>query len=185
MFTLHPNLKDMNISKNTVFIILLVAVAALSRLVPHIPNFTPIAAIGLVAASYFKKNHSAFVVPIFAMLLSDFFIGFHSTMFWVYGSLIAIVFLGQFLLKKVSVLNVVLSALISSILFFVITNFGVWVSYDFYAKNWAGFTECYLMAIPFFVNTLMGDAFYCTVLFGVIFAVQKYVFKSRLVFAEV
>lgn len=174
----------MTISKNTVFIIFLVLAAALSRLVPHIPNFTPIAAIGLMAASYFKKNHFAFVVPILAMLISDFFIGFHSTMVWVYGSLVAIVFVGQFLLKKISVLNVALSALISSVIFFIVTNFGVWISYDFYPKTWAGFVECYTLAIPFFTNTLMGDAFYCTILFGVMYAAQKYVFKSKFIFLK-
>lgn len=166
-----------NTSKTVFVVVFLIVIAALSRLLPHIPNFTPIAAIGLFSASYFHKKYLAFAVPILAMLLSDFFIGFHTTMLWVYGSMVAIVVLGQYLLQKISVVRVLGSAMVSSIVFFVVTNLGVWISWDFYAKTWAGLVQCYTLAIPFFGNTLMGDVFYCTVLFGSFALAKRYILK--------
>ncbi len=163
------------ISKSAIIVFLMVLAAALSRLIPHIPNFTPVAAIGLFAASFFQRKIYAYLVPLVAMLISDMFLGFHSTMIWVYGSLAVIVCVGQIMLQKISLFRIFGSALLSSILFFVITNFGVWISYDFYAKTWAGFVECYTLAIPFFTNTLLGDFFYCSVLFGIFALAKKYV----------
>lgn len=161
-------------SNTGIFVLFMIMIAALSRLVPHLPNFTPIAAIGLFSASYFNKKYFSFGIPLVAMLISDVFIGFHSTMVWVYGSLIVIVFAGQYLLKKVSVVNVVVSSLVSSVIFFVVTNFGVWLTADFYSKIWAGFVVCYVQAIPFFGNTLMGDLFYSSLLFGTFALAKKY-----------
>lgn len=143
-----------------------IVAAALSRLLPHLPNFTPIAAIGLFASAFLYNRKLAIFISLFAMLLSDFFIGFHNSMVWVYGAFILIILGGSYLKNNVSIINVVLASLISSIVFFVVTNFGVWVGSGMYTIDLKGFTQCYSMAIPFFSNTLMGDLFYCTILFG-------------------
>lgn len=144
----------------------LILAAALSRLVPHLPNFTPIAAIGLFAASYFADRKMALLISFCAMLLSDVFIGFHSSMIWVYGAFLVIILGGSYLKNSISLVNVFVASLLSSIVFFLVTNFGVWIGSGMYSIDFKGFIACYVMAIPFFGNTLMGDLFYCTVLFG-------------------
>jgi hypothetical protein len=150
----------------TVILVALILGAALSRMLPHPLNFTPIAAIALFGGAYFNNRFIAILVTLSAMLLSDLFIGFHSSMIYVYGAFALITLLGFSLNGKVSVLNVGVKSLLSSVIFFVITNFGVWNGSGMYSLNLNGFTECYVMAIPFFGNTILGDLFYCTVLFG-------------------
>ena len=144
--------------------ILLVGFAALSRFVPHPPNFAPIAAMALFGGVYLEKRFS-FIVPLAAMLISDYFIGFHNTMPFVYGSFILIALLGVWLRNHKTLGWIIGSSVASSVLFFVVTNFGVWVMGG-YPQNFAGLVECYVAAIPFFRNTLFGDLLYVMVLFG-------------------
>jgi hypothetical protein len=146
---------------------ILILAAALSRLLPHPDNFTPIAAIALVGGVYLEKRF-ALIIPLAALVISDIFIGFHSTILFVYGSFVLIGLLGLWLKSHKKFLPVLGTALLSSILFFVITNFGVWLTGSgwFYPKTWQGLVECYVMAVPFFRNTLAGDLIYTGVLFG-------------------
>jgi hypothetical protein len=155
----------------------LVLAAAMSRLLPHPPNFTPIAAIALSSAVYLDKRY-AFFVPLAAMLVSDYFLGFHSGMFWVYGCFVAISFIGLWLRSHKRPLPVVGASLASSVLFFVVTNFGVWATGTMYPKTWAGVLECYTLAIPFFQNTVVGDLVYAASLFG-LFELGRVVLKSE------
>ena len=85
---------------------------------------------------------------------------------WVYASFALIIVLGFVLLKKVSINNLVIASLSSSVLFFLITNFGAWMSSTIYAKTFSGLIAAYIAGIPFFWNTLAGDLFYVSVLFG-------------------
>lgn len=160
-------------------LVLLIFLAAFSRLIPHPANFTPIGAMALFGAAYFSKKHIALIVPITAMWLSDLvlnnivfsqhftsFVWWHQGAYWTYGSFILIGFIGFSLLRKVKVQTVLLSSLSASILFFLLSNFGVWMSATIYAKNMSGLIVCYTAAIPFFGNTLLGDLFYCGILFG-------------------
>lgn len=145
---------------------LLVFVAAFSRLLPHPANFTAIAAIALFGGVYLEKRF-AFVVPILAMLMSDYFIGFYSGMYWVYGSFVLIGLIGVWLKNHKKPLYILGGTFASSILFFVVTNFGVWMTPgSMYAPTWAGLVECYVLAIPFFRNTLSGDLFFVAVMFA-------------------
>jgi hypothetical protein len=144
--------------------VLLVAFAALSRFIPHPANFTPIAAMALFGGVYFGKRY-AFVIPLAAMLVSDYFLGFHNVLPYVYGSFILIGLIGIWLKGHKSLGWIVGASLTSSILFFIITNFGVWMTGG-YPQNLAGLVECYIVAIPFFRNTLLGDLLYVGVLFG-------------------
>ena len=157
---------------------ILLFVAAFSRLIPHPLNFTPIAAIGLFGAVYFDKKF-AFVVPFAAMVISDYFIGFYNQIYWVYGSFILIAFMGLWLKNHKSIIAIAGTTLASSILFFVVTNFGVWFSGTMYSKDVAGILECYVAAIPFFKNTVAGDASYVAVLFGAYELVLKYFPESE------
>jgi hypothetical protein len=101
-----------------------------------------------------------------AMLLADFFLGFHSTMIYVYGALALVVGLGLWLKNNVSVGKVAGAAIGSSLLFFIITNFGVWLGSTFYAQNLQGLINCYVAAIPFYHYTLASDLLFSGVLFG-------------------
>ncbi|HKC02728.1 MAG TPA: DUF6580 family putative transport protein [Sphingomicrobium sp.] len=143
-----------------------VVVAAVLRLVPHPPNFTPIGAMALFSGAYLTRRGLAFAVPLAAMLLSDAVLGFHSGMPFVYGSVALIVAIGWLALKRVSSLRIAGAALVSSVLFFVVTNFGTWAVSGMYPMTLAGLAACYLAAIPFFQNMVVGDLFYSGVLFG-------------------
>jgi hypothetical protein len=143
-----------------------IVAAAAFRLVPHFPNFTPIGAMALFGGAYFGKRGLAFVAPIAAMLLSDAIIGFHSGILFVYASVALIALLGQIALSRPTVLRVGAAALASSVLFFVITNFGTWLLSGMYPMTLSGLAACYVAAIPFFQNTVAGDLFYSALLFG-------------------
>jgi len=141
--------------------------AAALRLVPHPPNFTPIGAMALFSGAYLgRRGAVALVAPLGALFLSDLVLGFYRGMPTVYFSVALIVIIGWMALRRVSPLRVGGAAIASSVLFFVLTNFGMWLSSGFYPRTLAGLEACYIAAIPFFQNTVAGDLFYAAVLFG-------------------
>lgn len=146
---------------------LMVFGAAFLRLLPHPPNFAPIAAMALFGGAYFSKKSFAFVIPLAAIFLTDLIIGIYSYAWIVYLSFALIVVLGIFMLKKVSVKKLVFASVTASISFFAITNFGVWALGTLYPKTPAGLLASYTAAIPFFQNSLIGDLFFVGVMFGV------------------
>jgi hypothetical protein len=147
--------------------VMLVLVGAATRLVPHPANFVPIGAMALFGGTYLKKKE-AFILPLLSLFLSDLFIGFDSLAMRlsVYGSFLITVFIGFWLKSRRSLKNLVLAALSSSIIFFLTTNFTVWFLGNMYAKSPAGLVMCYILALPFFKNTIAGDLFYSGVFFG-------------------
>lgn len=144
----------------------MILLAAASRLVPHPPNFAPIAAMALFGGARFANKRTAFLVPLGAMFISDLFIGLHGLMPVVYGSFALIVCMGLRLRRREGVHAVAGTALAGSVLFFVATNFGVWALGSMYPKTAQGLVACYVAAIPFFGNTIAGDLFYAAALFG-------------------
>ena len=157
----------------------LILAAALFRILPHPVNFTPIAAMALAGGVYFEKRF-ALIIPFAALLISDFIIGFHDTIFFVYGSFIIIGLMGVWLKSHKKIIPVLGTTLMSSILFFIITNFGVWAS-GYYGYTLNGLAESYVMAIPFFKNTVAGDLFYVAAMFGIYEFVSKYYVSPKLV----
>jgi hypothetical protein len=161
------------------FLTILILIAAISRLFPHIPNFTPITAMALFGGVYFQDKPSAFLVPLIAMFISDCILelltgfGFHSTIFFVYFSIALITILGMYVKKNVNVQTVLLSSIASSILFFIITNFGVWASILGFQDGAAGLLATYVKGIPFFAPTLAGDLFFNGILFGSFYLAQR------------
>ena len=132
------------------------------RYFPHPPNFTPVLALTLYTSMYFGLRSSPFVIMAFA--LSDFFIGFHQLLIFTWGSLAFISVIGMFgksFLSRFSLL------FLSSIVFFVYSNFGVWLFSEFYSKDFDGLLQCYILAIPFFTNTLIS-----TFIFGMLFEIS-------------
>jgi len=139
-------------------VVSIILLAVVARLVPHPPNFAPIGGLALFSGSHFKKK-IALLIPLAAMLISDVFLGFHNTMIYVYASFFLAVLIGR-LIKNNRWQSLALASLTSSVLFFLITNFGVWLSYSMYPKTLAGLFQSYLMGLPFFRNTILSDFFY-------------------------
>jgi len=149
-----------------IYAFILILAAALSRMLPHPPNMVPVTALALFGGVYLDRRLT-FIVPLAAMLLSDWFIGFHSTALWVYVSFLVIGLVGLWLRNHRGVLPTIGATVTGSVLFYVITNFGVWMNPPYmYARTWAGLVDCYAAAIPFLRNTLAGDLIYVGALFG-------------------
>jgi hypothetical protein len=163
--------------KNFIIAVILILFAAFSRLMPHPANFTPIAAIALFSGVYLEKKYYL-VIPVIAMLLSDFILGFHSTMIWVYGSFAVIALIGLWLKNHKSIGYIFGTAVVTSIIFFIITNFGVWAT-GYYNYTLSGLAECYTMAIPFFRNSISGDLVYVAVMFGIYELVNRYILSPK------
>tara|TARA_A100001015_G_scaffold317953_1_gene436333 strand:+ start:1191 stop:1721 length:531 start_codon:yes stop_codon:yes gene_type:complete len=132
--------------------------ASLLRFIPHPPNFTPIIAIGIISVTLFEKKHLQFGFPLIIMIVTDFFIGFHSLIPFVYGSIILASLTGFILKQKSSIINGIGASLLSSIIFFIISNLGVWILSSTYPKNVLGLYQCYIAAIPFFHNTVASTS---------------------------
>ncbi len=158
--------------------VVLVVLAALSRLIPHPMNFAPITALALFGGVYFDKR-VALILPLAAMLISNYFIGFYDGMEWVYASFILSVFAGMWLKSHKTVPVIAAATLANSVMFFIISNFGVWYVEILYPKTFAGLMQCYAMALPFFRNTVAGDLFYVAVMFGVYELAAKYLPKTE------
>ncbi|MBT8380275.1 MAG: hypothetical protein KJN64_13700 [Ignavibacteria bacterium] len=155
-----------SLSPGFLVITLMIVSAAFVRLIPHPPNFAPIAAMALFGGAYFNKKWAAFLIPLAAMFVTDLFLGFHATMWAVYLCFALIVVLGMIMIKQKKIGNIFFASVIASVSFFVITNFGVWISTPFYEKTSAGLAACYTAAIPFFHQTLLSDLFFVAILFG-------------------
>jgi hypothetical protein len=171
----------LEVTMNILFALVLILFAAFSRLIPHAPNFTPVISLALFAGAYLNKRF-AFLVPLAAMLMSDLIVGFYSpvTMAFVYLSLLFVVALGIGMNNKVSIIKIGGFSLIGAVLFFVLTNFGVWIiPNSMYPRTFAGLVECYVMAIPFFGNTVYSAMIYSAAMFGVYEAAERFVFKVR------
>lgn len=154
--------------RNSRFLVLtgLIVLAASARLLPHLPNFTPIIAIALFGGAYLSDKRMAFIVPFLAMLASDYFLGFHNTILFVYIGFALAVGIGFYLRKKFSLLRLGGAVLGGALLFYLITNFGVWLMTGMYPMTLSGLAESYIAGIPFFQYSLLGDIFYSAVLFG-------------------
>ena len=149
--------------KNYFLPICLIIVLSFSRLIPHPWNFTPVLAMGIFSGFYFKNFILSSFIVIFSMFVGDLFLGFHSTMFFTYTSLIIAVVLGL-LIKKFKFTEILFYGVASSVCFFLVTNFGAWLTLEMYEKNLTGLIKSYVLAIPFFHNTLISTLFYLIIL---------------------
>jgi hypothetical protein len=171
---MHLKMKKIEISPKFYLVITMIFAGAFMRLIPHWPNFTPIAAIALFGGTFLKRRELAFLIPVLAMLVSDAILGFHSTMFSVYASFIAIVGLGLLLQSKLTVVNMFSASVASSVIFYLVTNFASWTSGLMpYPMNIGGLMQSYIAGLPFFYNGILGDLFYSSVLFGALYLVTN------------
>ncbi len=163
-------------SKHFTLMAVLILFAALTRILPHYPNFTAVGAMALFGAAHLKHKWQAFLIPLGAMYLSDLFINniiyaeFYNGFVWkispfVYLAFLLILGIGYLLRDRVNVKNVIAASLSSSVIFFLLTNAVSWQVDPIYTKDFAGLMTAYA-GIPYFWSTLAGDLFYCGVLFG-------------------
>lgn len=151
----------------------LICIGISLRLLPHPANFAPVTAIALFGGSVLPRK-LAIWVPLLAMIVSDAIIGFYSIMFVTWGCFALIALASSVWLKKPTLIRGAVVTASSSVFFYVTTNFAVWLTSGMYAHTWAGLVNCYVMAIPFFRNTLLSDAIYTAALFGLYaFAVHR------------
>ena len=150
------------ILKKEIFPISLILILAFARLIPHPPNFTPIIAVAIMSSYFFKNINLSLLILLIAMLISDLFIGFYENMIFVYVSLLLITFVFHKISNKINFKNLFICGFAGSLIFFVVSNFGVWALgspgvYDIaYEKSLSGLIECYILAIPFFGNTFLS-----------------------------
>ena len=152
----------MNILKGVAFFI---GLFVLSRLIPHAPNFTPIIA-SVIFLPFIIKSKLGLGLPIAVMLISDLIIGFHSAMFWVYGAFI-LIGLMSYIFYRPSFSRVLSLAIISPTIFFLITNFGVWIGSSLYELNLTGLLTAYTFALPFFANSLFASVLFSLSFFSI------------------
>lgn len=163
-------------------LVTIVLAAAGARLLPHPPNFTPLVAMALFGGAYFANKRAAFAVPLAAMLLSDVVLGlvlYGSAAFsgipFVYASFAVIVGFGILLRRKRSLYRTTTAVVASALVFFIITNLGVWLRGHLYPRDMQGLVACYLAAVPFLKNTLASAAAYSALLFGGFALAEHYV----------
>lgn len=143
-----------------------IVMAGMARIAPHPLNFTPIGALALFAGAHLREKWLAYLAPMLALLLGDLVTGPHPLMVPVYACFAVTVTIGILIRNRRRFLPVAVATLASSVLFFVVTNFAVWALGRWYPTDLAGLASCYLAGIPYFRNTLLGDALYTVVLFG-------------------
>ena len=152
----------LNILKKEIFPISLIIILAFARLIPHPPNFTPIIAVAIISGYFFKNFNLSVLILLAAMLISDLFIGFYENIIFVYVSLILITFIFHKISSKINFKNLFIYSFAGSVIFFVISNFGVWALGSpglqdiAYEKSLSGLIQCYILAIPFFGNTFLS-----------------------------
>jgi hypothetical protein len=161
--------------KSLLIALALSLVAVASRFLPHPDNFTPFLAIALFSGAFFKSHRLALAVPMVALVVSDFVLGFYPEIFFVYAAFALAVFLGVWMSRQTFRGRLVLTTFAGSALFFLISNFGVWMlgRMHAYAFNWQGLMECYAMALPFWRQALAGDLIYTFALFGIYALLQS------------
>lgn len=154
------------VNKERVLIALgLITFAVISRTLPHPPNFAPIAAIALFSGAILPRR-LALTLPLIAMVISDVFIGMHDLIFVTWGSFVLMALIASYGLKRVTAFRIFAYSFLGSVLFFAITNFAVWAQSGMYPRTMAGLIDCFVLAIPFFRNTLLGDFVYSGIIFG-------------------
>ncbi len=185
-------MKKLNLQTGVLSIIILLA--AFTRIMPHPPNFSPMAAIGLFGAAHFAKKWQAFFIPLIGIWISDLvinnyvysssssnFVWFYSGFYWQYMSYILIIFAGLFIFNRgISLTKTFGGMMSSSGIFFLVSNFGVWTGGTMYPKNFGGLINCYAAGVPFIHNTIISDVLFTTVLFGTYYLLQVEYFSLKI-----
>lgn len=153
---------------------------SLSRLLPHPWNFSPLGAMAIFGGATIGHRFLNVLIPLFLVWFSDLmvnnilyksyfndFVWIYDGFYWQYGSYLIISFLAYYAIKSLKFYRIILYSIFSSLLFYLISNFGVWASGGLYSPDFQGLISCYVAGLPFFKGNLLGDLVYTSVLFGV------------------
>ena len=169
---------------------ILVVLTVLARFLPHPPNFSPVLGLAFFSGSVFSHRRIGFFLPLVALLVSDLFLGYYEGMAFVYAAYILATGLGKFLTTHSGVglgLHRILplghlagvGAVLSALAFFILSNFGVWLYSGLYEKSASGLVDCFVMALPFFPNTLISTVLTVALLLGVYARIVPHVLSHR------
>ena len=150
----------LGVLRKEIFPISLILILAFARLIPHPPNFTPIIAVAILSSCFFRNVYLSIAILLVSMLLADVVIGFYKDMLFVYISLLLIPIIFFKISSKINYKNLFIFGFVGALIFYLISNFGVWLVGNLYSKDIDGLVECYYLAIPFFRNTLFSTIFY-------------------------
>ncbi len=169
-------------NKNTILAGGILLIAVLGRLIPHTSNFTPVESVALFAGAYLSARYFAFLLPLVVLYITDLFLNntilrafyaaddgfiwYKNYMLYSAVSLIVIVAIGSLIKGKIKMWTVGLGAISGSLLFFLVSNFGVWIHSTIYPKTVTGLVECYTLALPFLRNSILSTVLFTAVLFG-------------------
>jgi len=156
----------------------LIIAGILLRFAPHAPNFTPVAAIALFGGAYLNKKY-AVLVPLVLMVASDAVIGMHNVVIFTWGGFILTSLLGIWIKKHKGIYGIVSASIVSSLLFYIVSNFGVWLM-GWYPRNLVGLINCYIMALPFLRDFTLGTLLYTSAFFAVYDLIAKSVKDTKL-----
>ena len=156
--------------------IFFILILSISRLIPHPPNFTPIISVAILSSFFFRNINLAIIVLLISMLISDFLIGFHKYIFFTYIPLVIITL--TFKDKILKYKNMLFYSFIGVIIFYLISNFGVWILDKNYEKNIYGLINCYIAALQFLKNSIISTIFYTYLTFSTYNFSKKLIFKS-------
>lgn len=154
------------------FVLTAITFAVLMRLVPHPANVAPVAALALFSGAYLDRRLTL-LIPLAAMMVSDAIIGFHGLIPFTWGSFLLVGAVGWWVRRRIGFTRIVLGSLFGSVLFYAITNWAVWAFTPLYTKNLSGLLQSYILALPFFRNTLLGDLAYVGIFFGLAALAQR------------
>ena len=166
------------INKNS-SICLLIVLLVFSRLIPHPPNFTPIIAIVVLSGMLFKTFLISSFVFLVSMFISDIILGLHSNVIFIYFSLLVIGILFYYILNEINYKNLLVYSLLGSLIFYLITNFAVWYNSNLYEKTLDGLIQCYILAIPFFSNTVISTIFFSYLTFTCVNKLNNYFYIKK------
>jgi hypothetical protein len=156
----------------------LIIIGILLRFVPHAPNFTPVAAIALFGGAYLNKRQ-AFIVPLLLMIGSDMLLGFHNVVAFTWGGFALVTLLGLWVKQKRSAGRVISGSIASSLVFYIVSNFGVWLM-GWYPHTAKGLIDCYIMGLPFLRSFTAASLVYTAVFFGAYELIASRVKGSKL-----
>ena len=158
--------------------LVLLVLGIVSRLLVHAPNFTPVMAIALFSAVYLERKY-AVILPLVLMMLSDLILGMYDGIFFTWLAVLAVAYVGLWVRGHKSVTTILGGGFAASLIFFVVSNLGVWAS-GYYGYSWQGLGQCYVAAIPFYRDTLTSTLIYSAVLFGIYEFIFSRVQETRL-----
>ena len=156
----------------------LILVGILLRFIPHTANFTPVAAIALFAGVYLNKKQ-ALIVPLLLMIISDIFLGMHNVVIFTWGSFVLVTLIGFWARNHKTFKGIVSTSVVSSFLFYVVTNFGVWAM-GWYPQTAKGLLDCYILGLPFLRTFTVATLVYTVVFFGVYEFIARRVRDTKL-----